>query len=47
MRRRQTKLSLFAEKEADMAMHNKETQRGNTILVKTFEDTSHNEISAE
>jgi len=30
-----------------MAMHNKETQRGNTILVKTFEDTSHNEISAE
>ena len=30
-----------------MAMHNKENERGNTILVKTFEDTSHNEISAE
>ena len=30
-----------------MAMHSKENQRGNTILVKTFEDTSHNEISAE
>ena len=30
-----------------MAMHSKETERGNTILVKTFRDTSHNEISAE
>ena len=30
-----------------MAMHSKETRRGDTILVKTFEDTSHNEISAE
>ena len=30
-----------------MAMHSKETRRGNTILVKTFEDTAHNEISAE
>ena len=47
LRRRQTKLLLFAEKEADMAMHSKETTRGNTILVKTFQDTSHNEISAE
>ena len=28
-------------------MHNSENERGNTILVKTFEDTSHNEISAE
>jgi hypothetical protein len=28
-------------------MHSKETTRGNTILVKTFQDTSHNEISAE
>ncbi|MBQ3490881.1 MAG: DUF3794 domain-containing protein [Clostridia bacterium] len=37
----------FAEKEADMAMRNSENGRGNTILVKTFEDTSHNEISAE
>jgi hypothetical protein len=46
-RRRQAKLSLFAEKEANMAMHSKENQRGNTILVKTFRDTSHNEISAE
>lgn len=30
-----------------MAMRNSENGRGNTILVKTFEDTSHNEISAE
>ena len=30
-----------------MAMRNSENERGNTILVKTFEDTSHNEISAE
>ena len=28
-------------------MHSKENQRGSTILVKTFEDTAHNEISAE
>ncbi len=30
-----------------MSMNSKETQRGDTILVKTFEDTAHNEISAE
>ena len=30
-----------------MAMHSKENERGNTILVKTFEDTSHNEVTAE
>lgn len=30
-----------------MAMRNSENGRGNIILVKTFEDTSHNEISAE
>ena len=28
-------------------MHSKENGRGDTILVKTFEDTAHNEISAE
>jgi len=30
-----------------MAMQKRENERGNTILVKTFEDTSHNEVSAE
>ena len=28
-------------------MHNSENERGHDILIKTFEDTSHNEISAE